>query len=207
MAREVDGSGSPFPPLSATKANRLLSPSLRPSIRRQIEPGPRRAGHGRGEAGIMFLSGGRCPALLGAGSVIGNSRGCLSEGMMLRSFCGLIAFAALASTTGCGGMGASAQAPVNGSNQPDATARGAAAAGPRFVQVVIFENESYDDVIGSAQAPYITGLSKTWANMTQSFALTHPSEPNYLGLFSGATQGITGDNCPCRSPSPTSQAN
>jgi hypothetical protein len=116
---------------------------------------------------------------------------------MLRSFCGLIAFAALASTTGCGGMGASAQAPVNGSIQPDAaTAQAAAATGPKFVQLVIFENESYDDVIGSAQAPYITGLSKTWANMTQSFAITHPSEPNYLALFSGSTQGITGDNCP-----------
>jgi acid phosphatase len=65
-----------------------------------------------------------------------------------------------------------------------------------YVQVVIFENESYDDVIGSSQAPYITGLSKTWANMTQSFAITHPSQPNYLALFSGSTQGIDSDACP-----------
>ncbi len=66
----------------------------------------------------------------------------------------------------------------------------------KYVQVVIFENESYDDVIGNADAPYITGLSKTWANMTQSFAITHPSEPNYLALFSGSTQGVTSDQCP-----------
>jgi acid phosphatase len=66
----------------------------------------------------------------------------------------------------------------------------------KYVQVVIFENESYDDVIGSAQAPYITGLSQSWANMTQSFAITHPSEPNYLSLFSGSTQGVTSDQCP-----------
>ena len=62
----------------------------------------------------------------------------------------------------------------------------------KYVQLVIFENESYDEVIGNANAPYITGLSKTWANMTQSFAITHPSEPNYLALFSGSTQGVNG---------------
>jgi phosphatidylinositol-3-phosphatase len=66
----------------------------------------------------------------------------------------------------------------------------------KYVQVVIFENESYDEVIGSSQAPYITSLSKAWANMTQSFAITHPSEPNYLALFSGSTQGVNSDQCP-----------
>jgi phosphatidylinositol-3-phosphatase len=84
------------------------------------------------------------------------------------------------------------------------TAPGAVAVSPmkkspfttKYVQLVIFENESYDDVIGSSQAPYITGLSNTWANMTQSFAITHPSEPNYLALFSGSTQGVTSDECP-----------
>jgi phosphatidylinositol-3-phosphatase len=64
------------------------------------------------------------------------------------------------------------------------------------VQLVIFENESYGDVIGNSQAPYINGLAKKWANMTDSHAIAHPSEPNYLALFSGSTQGVTGDNCP-----------
>jgi hypothetical protein len=32
--------------------------------------------------------------------------------------------------------------------------------------------------------------------MTQSFAITHPSEPNYLAFFSGSTQGVTSDACP-----------
>lgn len=66
----------------------------------------------------------------------------------------------------------------------------------KYVQLVIFENQSYDEVIGNQQAPYITSLSKTWANMTQSFAITHPSEPNYLALFSGSTQGVNSDQCP-----------
>ena len=66
----------------------------------------------------------------------------------------------------------------------------------QYVQLVIFENESYDDIIGSPYAPYMTSLAKTWANMTQSFAITHPSEPNYLALFSGSTHGVTSDECP-----------
>jgi hypothetical protein len=66
----------------------------------------------------------------------------------------------------------------------------------KWVQLVIFENESYDDIVGSPQTPYITGLAHTWANMTNSHAITHPSQPNYLALFSGSTQGVTNDNCP-----------
>jgi phosphatidylinositol-3-phosphatase len=66
----------------------------------------------------------------------------------------------------------------------------------KWVQLVIFENESYDDIVGSSHAPYITSLAKTWANMTNSHAITHPSQPNYLALFSGSTQGVTSDNCP-----------
>ena len=31
---------------------------------------------------------------------------------------------------------------------------------------------------------------------TQSYAVTHPSQPNYLALFSGDDQGVTDDICP-----------
>lgn len=66
----------------------------------------------------------------------------------------------------------------------------------KYIQLVIFENQPYQDIIGNPEAPYITSLAKNWANMTQSFAITHPSQPNYLALFSGSTQGVTSDNCP-----------
>lgn len=62
--------------------------------------------------------------------------------------------------------------------------------------VVVEENHSYTEVIGNANAPYITSLANGGAKMTQSFAVTHPSQPNYLALFSGATQGVTDDSCP-----------
>lgn len=64
------------------------------------------------------------------------------------------------------------------------------------IVVLIEENHSFTQVIGNTAAPYITSLANGGANMTQSFAITHPSEPNYLALFSGATQGLTDDSCP-----------
>lgn len=69
---------------------------------------------------------------------------------------------------------------------------------PRFdhVVVVMEENHSFNDIIGSASAPYINGLAARGALFADSFAITHPSQPNYVALFSGSTQGLTSDSCP-----------
>jgi hypothetical protein len=67
---------------------------------------------------------------------------------------------------------------------------------PDHVVVVIEENHAYSEIIGSSSAPYINSLASRGALLAQSFAVTHPSEPNYLALFSGSTQGITDDSCP-----------
>jgi len=77
----------------------------------------------------------------------------------------------------------------------------ASAAGPvpRFghVVIVIMENKNYGDIIGRPdEAPYVNSLAAGGAVFSHSFAVTHPSQPNYLALFSGSTQGITGDDCP-----------
>ncbi|MFJ8195918.1 alkaline phosphatase family protein [Streptomyces sp. NPDC096152] len=66
---------------------------------------------------------------------------------------------------------------------------------PDHVVVVVFENHAYSQVIGSSSAPYINSLKSGGANLTQSYGLTHPSQPNYFALFSGSTQGITDDSC------------
>ncbi|MEV4740266.1 alkaline phosphatase family protein [Streptomyces sp. NPDC049555] len=66
---------------------------------------------------------------------------------------------------------------------------------PDHVVVVVFENHAYDQVIGSSSAPYINALAKDGANLTASYAETHPSQPNYYALFSGDTQGVTDDSC------------
>jgi hypothetical protein len=58
------------------------------------------------------------------------------------------------------------------------------------------ENHSNSDVIGSSSAPYINQLAREGAAFTKSYAITHPSEPNYLALLSGSTQGVSSDACP-----------
>jgi phosphatidylinositol-3-phosphatase len=68
---------------------------------------------------------------------------------------------------------------------------------PSHVVVVMEENHSYADIIGNTrQAPYMNTLASQAALLTSSFAVTHPSEPNYLALFAGSTFGLSADNCP-----------
>src|ERR1051325_6381361 len=67
---------------------------------------------------------------------------------------------------------------------------------PDHVVIAIEENKSFSDIIGSSSAPYINSLAQRGALFTASFAIGHPSQPNYLALFSGSTQGIGDDSCP-----------
>lgn len=66
---------------------------------------------------------------------------------------------------------------------------------PDHTVVVVLENHPYDEIIGSADAPYLNSLKAGGADLTQSHAITHPSQPNYYALFSGSTQGVTDDTC------------
>lgn len=65
------------------------------------------------------------------------------------------------------------------------------------VLVVMMENEEASSVVGSSQAPYTNGLIRRYGLATQSYAITHPSLPNYLALTSGSTQGISSDCTEC----------
>jgi phospholipase C len=67
---------------------------------------------------------------------------------------------------------------------------------PDHVVVVIMENKSFSDIIDNPVAPYINSLAGSGALLSESYGVTHPSEPNYLALFSGSTQGIDDDSCP-----------
>jgi len=70
------------------------------------------------------------------------------------------------------------------------------------VVIVIFENHNYDQIIDNPAAPYLNSLANDSkaALFTQSYALTHPSQPNYLMLFSGSDQGVTSDDVPKNLP-------
>ncbi|HQU15188.1 MAG: hypothetical protein B7Z66_05775 [Chromatiales bacterium 21-64-14] len=67
---------------------------------------------------------------------------------------------------------------------------------PDHVVIVIEENHAYDEIVGNPDAPYINALAARGALFNRSYAVTHPSEPNYLALFSGSTQGLRSDSCP-----------
>jgi hypothetical protein len=63
------------------------------------------------------------------------------------------------------------------------------------VVVVIEENHSYDQIVGGSHAPYMQTLIQRGALFTKAHGVTHPSQPNYLALFSGSTQGVKDDSC------------
>ena len=67
---------------------------------------------------------------------------------------------------------------------------------PRYdhIVVVIEENHTPGQIIGdTVNCPYITQLAREGVSFSSMWALTHPSQPNYLHLFSGSAQGVTGD--------------
>lgn len=68
---------------------------------------------------------------------------------------------------------------------------------PDHVVVVIEENRSYKQIMDMQNIDsYIHALAKRGMLLTNSYGISHPSQPNYLALFSGATHGITNNVCP-----------
>jgi hypothetical protein len=57
--------------------------------------------------------------------------------------------------------------------------------------IVIMENHGYDEIIGSADAPYINELAARYGVAANYVSVAHPSLPNYLALTGGSTFGIT----------------
>jgi hypothetical protein len=122
----------------------------------------------------------------------------------------VLACAALGVTalTGCSSGGTTdsvstpgtSSSPAPSSAPSSATDGGVAAAGdlpvPDHVMVVIFENEDAQNIVGGPEAPYLTSLAESGATFSDAHGVTHPSQPNYLALFSGSTQGVVDDSCP-----------
>jgi phosphatidylinositol-3-phosphatase len=67
---------------------------------------------------------------------------------------------------------------------------------PKHIVIVMEENHSDEEIMGNSKAPYMNKLAKMGMNFTNMHAITHPSQPNYIALFSGSTQGVTSDSCP-----------
>lgn len=68
---------------------------------------------------------------------------------------------------------------------------------PAHVVVVIEENRTLAQVVGSESAPYLTTVARNGALFTHAYGVMHPSQPNYFALFAGLTN-VNGDGCPAR---------
>jgi hypothetical protein len=64
---------------------------------------------------------------------------------------------------------------------------------PDHIVVVIMENKAYSQIFGGSLTPRINalGADPKSAVFTESYGKTHPSQPNYLHIFSGTNQGIS----------------
>ncbi|MBK8443493.1 MAG: acid phosphatase [Sphingobacteriales bacterium] len=73
---------------------------------------------------------------------------------------------------------------------------------PDHVLILTLENHSYEQIVGNVNMPYLNTLMDTSqaAVFTQSYALTHPSQPNYIIMFSGDQQGVTNSSIPVDTP-------
>src|SRR6202162_2894064 len=70
-----------------------------------------------------------------------------------------------------------------------------AAATPPHVMIVLMENTSYEQIVGNSQMPFVN--AQVVANGSVSTTdLSHPSEPNYLGLTSGSIYDNPSDLTP-----------
>ncbi len=67
------------------------------------------------------------------------------------------------------------------------------------IMVIMEENQGYSATLGSCGSgspdPYLCSLASQYASATQWFGVTHPSQPNYVAIASGSTQGCTSDSC------------
>ena len=94
-----------------------------------------------------------------------------------------------------GGLTAAGPLPEQATAVPVTPTAGGQVPRPDHVVVVVLENKDRGSVIGSAQAPYLNSLAARGANMSQSYGVTHPSQPNYVAMFSGDQHGVTTNHC------------
>lgn len=62
------------------------------------------------------------------------------------------------------------------------------------VFLIVLENKSEQDIIGSPNARYLNSLIEQYGLAADYQGIAHPSQPNYLAMFSGSTQEVFDDD-------------
>ena len=80
---------------------------------------------------------------------------------------------------------------------------------PSHIVILIEENHSYSQIYGSSSAAHINALAAlpNAAVFSNFSATAHPSQPNYLQLYSGSNQGLLTDSPPASGTYPYTTAN
>ncbi|MGE5292559.1 MAG: alkaline phosphatase family protein [Micromonosporaceae bacterium] len=148
----------------------------------------------------VFSTPASTPAAFKIAGAAGGSRRAVSAAVVA------VVCAVMFATGGCAGStapgrpsaGPTASAAPSASAHATRSAPAAVAAlpAPLHIVLVVMENHSYGDIIGNPAAPFINALARRGALFTRSYGVTHPSQPNYLALFSGSAHGVTDDSCP-----------
>ncbi len=60
----------------------------------------------------------------------------------------------------------------------------------QHILVIVFENKEFGTVINNSRMAYFNQLAREYTLLTQYYAITHPSLPNYLAIIGGDTFGI-----------------
>jgi phosphatidylinositol-3-phosphatase len=115
--------------------------------------------------------------------------------LLSRALVAVACAAALLGAASCGGSspGTPLAAPP---------ARALPASKSSHVTVIVMENKEASDVLGTSSSRYVSRLARRYGLATRSYAIRHPSLPNYLALTSGSTQGITSDCTDCHVNAP-----
>jgi acid phosphatase len=73
---------------------------------------------------------------------------------------------------------------------------------PDHIVIAILESHGFSQIINSSAAPYINSLVRDTSSalFTESYAITHPSQPNYLILYSGSSQGVSDNSISSDNP-------
>ncbi len=87
-----------------------------------------------------------------------------------------------------------ASAPVSAATAPTPTLPEAGAV--RHVYLIMMENHSAQEIIGNANAPFMTSEAATANQATSYYGVGHPSLVNYLEVVGGSNFGVTSDYWP-----------
>ena len=108
-----------------------------------------------------------------------RSNACCSLTLPLRLFLASIAILLVIYATGCGSAVGIGNTLNNGTGSTGTVPQ------VSHVVVVMEENASYSDVIGSSAMPYLNGVANKYSLATQYYGNTHPSIGNYFMLTTG----------------------